>query len=156
MMADICAEKSLKLYMRTLFRTKAAKDCSNSEMRTLHSRALRAATSHSMKSDIVVLQMTMVDLLLAILHWLLSTFFGGQAFAFVGLVLWTIWTGALKPRLIPVDDIVRVAGDIIASYPDPELEAFARHKRAWNRSEGAKQTYWYRVRKAVRRRLRGR
>lgn len=80
-----------------------------------------------MKSDIVVLQMTMVDLLLAILHWLLSTFFGGQAFAFVGLVLWTIWTGALKPRLIPVDDIVRVAGDIIASYPDPELEAFARH-----------------------------
>lgn len=44
---------------------------------------------------------------------------------------------------------------IIAEYTDPELEAFARHKRAWYRSEGAEQTYWYRVRKAVRRRLIG-
>jgi len=108
------------------------------------------------KSDVVVLQMTMVDLLLAILHWLLLIFFGGQALIFIGLVLWTIWTDAIKPRLIPTDDIARVADDIIASYPDPELEAFARHERAWYDSDGAEQTYWYRVRKAVRRRLEGR
>jgi hypothetical protein len=100
--------------------------------------------------------MTMVDLLLAILHWLLLIFFGGQALIFIGLVLWTIWTDAIKPRLIPTDDIARVADDIIASYPDPELEAFARHERAWYDSDGAEQTYWYRVRKAVRRRLEGR
>lgn len=109
-----------------------------------------------MKSDVVVLQMTMVDLLLAILHWLLLIFFGGQALAFVGLVLWTIWADAIKPRLIPADDIAHVADDIIASYSDPELEAFARHERAWYDSDGAEQTYWYRVRKAVRRRLEGR
>ncbi len=106
-----------------------------------------------MKSDAVVLQMTMVDLLLAILHWLLLIFFGGQALIFIGLVLWTIWTEAIKPRLIPTDEIDRVAADIIASYPEPELEAFARHERAWYDSDGAEQTYWYRVRKAVRRRL---
>ncbi|WP_406873565.1 hypothetical protein WHT83_08895 [Aminobacter sp. P9b] len=88
--------------------------------------------------------------------WLLLIFFGGQALIFVGLVLWTIWTDAIEPRLIPSDDIARVADDIIASYPDPELEAFARHQRAWYDSDGAKQTYWYRVRKAVRRRLEGR
>ena len=102
------------------------------------------------------LKMTMVDLLLAILHWLLLIFFGGQALIFIGLVLWTIWTDAIKPRLIPVNDIARVADEIIARYSDPELEAFPRHERAWYDSDGAEQTYWYRVRKAVRRRLEGR
>ncbi|MDR7033252.1 hypothetical protein [Mesorhizobium sp. BE184] len=85
--------------------------------------------------------------------WLLMIFFGGQAVIFVGLVLWTIWTDSIKPRLIPADNIARVADDIIANYPDPEFEAFARHERAWYDSDGAEQTYWYRVRKAVRRQL---
>jgi hypothetical protein len=106
-----------------------------------------------MMLDAVVLKMTIVDLLLASLHWLLVIFFGGQALIFIGLVLSTIWTDAIKPRLIPADDITRVADDIISRYPDPELEAFARHERAWYDSDGAEQTYWYRVRKAVRRRL---
>ena len=98
----------------------------------------------------------MWDMFLQFLSWLMLVFFGGQALVFIGLMLWTIWTDAIKPRLIPTDDIARVADDIIASYPDPELEAFARHERAWYDSDGAEQTYWYRVRKAVRRRLEGR
>lgn len=98
----------------------------------------------------------MWDIFVQALSWLLLIFFGGQALIFIGLVLWTIWTDAIKPRLIPADDIARVADDIIASYPDPELEAFARHERAWYDSDRAEQTYWYRVRKAVRRRLEGR
>lgn len=99
---------------------------------------------------------TAFDLLGNVFNWLLLIFFGGQAVIFVGLVLWTIWTDAIKPRLIPVDDITRVAEDIIASYSDPELEAFSRHERAWYDSDGAEQTYWYSVRKAVRRPLEGR
>lgn len=95
----------------------------------------------------------MWEIFVQALSWLLLTFFGGQALIFIGLVLWTIWTDAIKPRLIPTDDIARVADDIIASYSDPELEAYARHERAWYDSDGAEQTYWYRVRKAVRRRL---
>jgi hypothetical protein len=98
----------------------------------------------------------MWDVFVQAVSWLLLIFFGGQALIFIGLVLWTIWTDAIKPRLIPADDIAGVADDIIASYPDPELEAFARHERAWYDSDGAEQTYWYRVRKAVRRRLEGR
>lgn len=98
----------------------------------------------------------MWDIFVQALSWLLLIFFGGQAIIFVGLVLWTIWTDAMKPRLIPADDIARVADEIISRYPDPELEAFARHERAWYDSDGAEQTYWYRVRKAVRRRLEGR
>jgi len=95
----------------------------------------------------------MWDVFVQAVSWLLLIFFGGQALIFIGLVLWTIWTDAIRPRLIPANDIDRVAADIIANYPDPELEAFARHERAWYRSDGAEQTYWYRVRKAVRRRL---
>jgi len=99
--------------------------------------------------------MWLLDLLLHIGGWLLFAFFGGQVLIFIGLVLWMIWTDAIKPRLIPTTDIDRVAADIIANYPDPEGEAFARHERAWYDSDGAEQTYWYRVRKAVKRRLEG-
>ena len=98
---------------------------------------------------------TVLDALGYVFSWLLLIFFGGQAIIFIGLVLWTVWTDAIKPRLIPTDDIARVADEIISRYPDPELEAFARHERAWYDSDGAEQTYWYRVRKAVRRRLEG-
>jgi len=80
-------------------------------------------------------------------------FFGGQALIFIGLVLWTVWTDTIKPRLIPPAEIDHAADEIIAGYPDPEEEAFARHERAWYRSDVAEQTYWYRVRRAVRRRL---
>lgn len=98
----------------------------------------------------------MWDVIVKAVPWLLLIFLGGQAVIFVCLVLWMVWTDGIKPRLIPADHIARVADDIIASYPDPELEAFARHERAWYDSDGAEQTYWYRVRKAVRRRLEGR
>lgn len=95
----------------------------------------------------------MWDILGQAFSWLLLIFFGGQALIFVGLVLWTIWIDAIKPRLIPAADIDRVAADIVANYPDPEGEAFARHERAWYDSDGAEQTYWYRVRKAVQKRM---
>ncbi|WP_306410174.1 hypothetical protein [Ectorhizobium quercum] len=96
------------------------------------------------------------DIFLRAASWLLLAFFGGQALIFIGLVLRVIWTDTIKPRLIPAADIDRAAADIIANHPDPEEEAFARHERAWHDSDGAEQTYWYRVRKAVRRRLQDR
>lgn len=85
--------------------------------------------------------------------WLMLIFIGGQVLIFIGFILWDVWTDAVKPRLIPAADIDRIAADIIANYSDPELEAFARHKHAWNHNDGAEQTYWHRVRKAIRRRL---
>lgn len=78
-----------------------------------------------------------------------------------GIHIWLVWREPQNCRQvrrllarIPADDIDRAAAEIIASYTDPEEEAFARHEAAWYRSEGAEQVYWYRVRKAVRRRLR--
>lgn len=95
----------------------------------------------------------MWDVFVQTVSWLLLIFFGGQALIFIGLVLWMVWADAIKPRLIPTREIDREAADIIANYSDPEEEAFARHERAWYDSDGAEQTYWYRVRRAVRRRL---
>ncbi len=100
--------------------------------------------------------MWLVEQLLHIGGWLLFAFFGVQVLIFMGMVLWMVWTDAIKPRLIPVREIDHVAADIIANYPEPEGEAFARYERAWYDSDGAGQTYWRRVRKAVRRRLEGR
>lgn len=96
----------------------------------------------------------MWDSLFQALAWLMLASLALQVVFFVGLMLWGVWTDAIKPRLIPADEIDRAADEIIALYPDPEEEAFARHERAWWRSDGAGQTYWLRVRKAVRRRLR--
>ncbi|MBS0260102.1 MAG: hypothetical protein JSR13_20515 [Proteobacteria bacterium] len=87
------------------------------------------------------------------ISWLLLIFFGGQAIVFVGLVMWAFWNNAIEPMLISADDIGTVADDIINSYLEPELEAFARQERAWHESDGAGQAYWYRVRKIVRLRL---
>lgn len=95
----------------------------------------------------------MLDVVVDVFSWPALIVCGGQVLIFIGLVMWMVWTDAIKPRLIPAAEIDRPADDIIAGYPDPEEEAFARHERAWYRSDGAGQTYWYRVRKAVRRRL---
>jgi len=88
-----------------------------------------------------------------VVGWALLVFFGGQALVFIALVLWFVWNNAIKPRLISVRDIDGAAAEIIACHPDPEEEAFARHERAWYRSDGAEQVYRRRVRKAVRRRM---
>lgn len=71
----------------------------------------------------------MWDLFGQAVAWLLLLFFGGQAVIFIGLIAWTIWTDAIRPRLIPNSEIQRVADEIISSHPDPEDEAFARHER---------------------------
>ncbi|SDP89238.1 hypothetical protein [Phyllobacterium sp. OV277] len=95
------------------------------------------------------------DVLLKAAIWFLVAFCGGQVLIFMSLVLWTIWKDTIEPRLIPASEIDSVAEAIIANHCDPEAEAFARHQRAWRRCDGAEQTYWYRVRKAVRRFLAG-
>jgi hypothetical protein len=87
------------------------------------------------------------------LSWLVLVFFGSQITFFIGLIFWSIWTDAIKPRLLPLIEINRAADEIIAKFADPEQEAFVRQEQAWYRCDGAEQAYWYRIRKAVRRRL---
>jgi len=94
------------------------------------------------------------ELLLDAACWVLLIFCGSVALTFAGVILRATWVDILRPALIPAAVIDRMADDIIASYPDPEQEASARLERARSGSDGAEQVYWYRVRRAVRRRLR--
>ena len=97
--------------------------------------------------------MCLLDFLARSGPWLLLAFCGAQALTLLGLALWWVWGGAVRPRLIPAADIDRAAAEIIADSRDPEAEASARHEAAWERSDGAAQVYWFRVRRAVARRL---
>ncbi len=98
----------------------------------------------------------MCDALIQFICWVAIAFLGGNLAIFTGLMIYVVWIDSIYPRLIPLRKIEEEAEQIIASYADPEKEAFARHERSWYRSEGAEQVYWHRVRKAVRRRLEGR
>ncbi|WP_246072143.1 hypothetical protein [Martelella lutilitoris] len=91
-----------------------------------------------------------------LLAGLILVFCGIQLIIFVGLIAWGIWTDSIKPRLIPSEEITRVADELIEHFADPAEEALLRQHDAWYRSDGAEQTYWRRVRKAVKRRLKAR
>ena len=95
----------------------------------------------------------MLEVLAQGASWLTLVFLCSQVVIFIGLLLFLIWTDAIRPRLIPSGDIEHVADEIIAKFADPERETFARHQQAWYRCEDAEQVYWYRICKAVRRRL---
>jgi hypothetical protein len=98
--------------------------------------------------------MELLDLLGHTGRFLILAVVGAQLLAFVALVLWWVWHDAIAPRLLPAGDVERMADDIVARFPDPEAEAFARHEAAWYRSEVGTLLYWSRVRRAVSRRLR--
>ncbi len=95
----------------------------------------------------------MQGIVVQFVSWLVIIFFGSQVLILIGLFLWMIWMNAIKPRLIPASHIEGEADEIIANYPDPAKEAFARHEHAWHHGDRAEQAYWGRVRKAVRQRL---
>lgn len=87
-----------------------------------------------------------------IFGFVLLAFFAVQYLIAIAIGLWLFWRYLAGSWLIPRREIERAADDIIANHPDPALEAFARHEQAWYRSDSAAQTYWYRVRRAIRRR----
>ncbi len=95
----------------------------------------------------------MWDMAIKLLAGLILIFCSMQLITFAALLAWGVWTDSIKPRLIPSEEITRVADELIENFADPSEEALLRQHDAWYRSDSAAQTYWRRVRKAVRRRL---
>lgn len=91
----------------------------------------------------------MWDMLDHALAWLLFAFFAIQLMAFLALLMWTVWTDAIAPRLIATSQIGGIAAELGKNHADPGLEAFARRQRAWFDGDGAQMTYWNRVGKAI-------
>lgn len=69
----------------------------------------------------------------------------------IGGIGWVIWDVEIRPRLIPREEIERLADEIMRRYPDvPEEAAFIEEHAAWFRSHNYEQGMWRRVRIALR------
>lgn len=83
----------------------------------------------------------------------------GLAYAVAGFgvfvfgIGFVIWHESIKPRLIPREEILRLADDITVRHPDdPDYAAYRELEAAWWKSDGAEQVKWKRVLKEIRRR----
>jgi hypothetical protein len=67
-----------------------------------------------------------------------------------GTLLWELWDGAVRPRLIRRDIIDRAAAAILAEHGErAEQMASIREDRAWRASDSFKQGCWRRIRKRI-------
>jgi hypothetical protein len=69
-----------------------------------------------------------------------------------GALLWTLWQGFVRPRMIPRAEVERLAAELLARYgPRAEDIAFAKEYAAWHHSDGYEQGKWRRVRSVIER-----
>jgi hypothetical protein len=67
-----------------------------------------------------------------------------------GTLLWELWDGTVRPRLIRRDIIDRAAAAILAEHGErAEQMAWIREDRAWRYSDSFKQGCWRRIRKRI-------
>ena len=67
-----------------------------------------------------------------------------------GTLLWELWEGTVRPRLIRRDVIDRTASAILAEYGErAEQMALIAEHRAWCSSDSFKQGGWRRIRKRI-------
>ena len=69
-----------------------------------------------------------------------------------GAILWLVWEGNIRPRLIPRAEIDSLATEMIARHgPSAGEVAAAEEEAAWRNSRPFEQGKWRRVRKRVER-----
>ena len=67
-----------------------------------------------------------------------------------GTVLWVLWQGLIRPRLIPRAEIDALAAAMLARHGlKAEEAAFAEEELAWRHSRPFEQGKWRRVRKRI-------
>jgi hypothetical protein len=67
-----------------------------------------------------------------------------------GALLWELWDGTVRPRLIRRDIIDRAAAAILAEHGErAEQMAWIQEDRAWRYSDSFKQGGWRRIRKRI-------
>ena len=70
-----------------------------------------------------------------------------------GVLLYALWQGLIRPRLIPSEDIERLAGELLKRHGDRAANvAFADEFHAWRHSNGFERDKWRRVRWHIERR----
>lgn len=72
-----------------------------------------------------------------------------------GALLWVLWSGVVRPRLIRRTEVERLAAELLANYGErAEDIAFAKEYAAWCHSDGFEQGKWRRVRQRIEARCR--
>jgi len=67
-----------------------------------------------------------------------------------GALLWLLWEGGIRPRLIPRTEIDALAAELLARHgPRAEDVASAEEEAAWRNSHPFEQGKWRRVRKRI-------
>jgi len=67
-----------------------------------------------------------------------------------GALLWVLWQGSIRPRLIFRSEIDSLAAEMVARYgPRADEAAFAEEDRAWRESQTFERGKWRRVRKRI-------
>ena len=73
-----------------------------------------------------------------------------------GVLLWVLWQGSIRPRLIPRAEIDALAAELLARHgPRAEEVASAEEEQAWRNSRPFEQGKWWRVRKRIEERRSG-
>jgi hypothetical protein len=69
-----------------------------------------------------------------------------------GALLWLLWEGRIRPRLIPDSEIDSLAAAMVGRHGERAAEmAFIEEDRAWRYSRPFEQGKWRRVRKRIER-----
>ena len=67
-----------------------------------------------------------------------------------GALLWVLWQGSIRPRLMPRGEIDFRAREMLARYgPRAEEAALAEEERAWRESQIFERGKWRRVRMRI-------
>jgi hypothetical protein len=67
-----------------------------------------------------------------------------------GSLVWVIWEGSIRPRLIRASEIEAEARRLLARWGDRAAEmAFIEEDRAWRYSETFEQGRWHRIRPMI-------
>jgi len=81
---------------------------------------------------------------------LLWTGIGAVTSPIWGALLWVLWKGGIRPRLIPGTDIDSLATAMVERHGERAAEmAFIEEDRAWRYSRPFEQGKWRRVRKRI-------
>ena len=69
-----------------------------------------------------------------------------------GALLWVLWQGSIRPRLIPRAEIDALAAELLARHgPRAEEVTSAEEEQAWRNSRPFERGKWRRVRKRIER-----
>ncbi len=94
--------------------------------------------------------MTALDTFKDIILWVMI---GAVSAPVWGALLYALWQGVVRPRLISTEEIDRLAAELLESHGDRAADvAFADEYCAWRHSNSFERGKWRRVRQQIERR----